>query len=913
MTKNKNKQGNIALILNTRITQVIQGVNMYSNSKVAKAIRLAMVFGAASVVSAPAAFAAGAPEAAEEVERIEVTGSRIKRTDVEGASPVQVISVEEFSQQGRLSIADALQNVTSNSFGSFMPSSGSSAQSQSTVSLLGAGSDRTLILLDGKRLAGSPSLGGSSVNLSSIPMAAVERIEILKDGASAVYGSDAIAGVINIILKKDFEGAAFDIQIGRPDEEGGDSKSMSLVLGMNSEKGNMTFVYDHQERGAIFDGDRDYTKASMEDLNGDGLISIYDETVGISYYGATIVNPTTGQLEASPKCDELASTVPGFVGSLDQGSALGGIGGGQVCGYGYANVSANSASTKRDSIMTSATYEINDDLELFARAMFSRNDSFGRFAPPAAGWDDIPANSEHNPYDETTDGFFRWYQIGTRDGEVTDYQQDYMLGLRGMINDNFDWEIAYHKAKLDYRSVGRSYLSYAGLYANLFLGEPLGSDDGIAAMKATTYTENLNEFDHIFGGVGFEMGELPGGMISHYFGGEYFEQSYDSKYDAQSEGGWIGGSAGNSASGERDTTAFFYEVSLPVTEDLVVSAAYRRDDYSDFGTKGTPSVKAEYRPMEDLLIRASYSKGFRAPSLSELLAATSFSATRAVDYVACDMQNIPADECKSRQFDNLIESNDQLDPEESTYINAGIVYAGIENFSVSLDYFNLEVENVISDITVQSLINAELGGQLDDMMARYPGVSLVRNPATGAITEDVITRSENGAIMTRQGLDLSLSYLLSTEVGDFRMASNTTYMIEVGEDVFFGGPEQDMAGGPGTPDWRSQFTLGYNYADFSATWSVDAIASTSEDEVLDVADGNPANFTQAFSNHNGTYVVHNLNMSYDFGQYGTVVIGARNLFEKGVMKDDEGFYNNDTLYFAGHLGRELYTGYKVKF
>ena len=160
----------------------------------------------------------------EQVERIQVTGSRIKRVDLEGASPVQIISAEDFDEQGRVSVADALRNVTANSFGSFIPSSGSSAQSQSTVSLLGAGSDRTLILLDGKRMAGSPSLGGASVNLSSIPMAAIERIEILKDGASAIYGSDAIAGVINIILKKDYEGASFSVQVGRPEADGADTR-----------------------------------------------------------------------------------------------------------------------------------------------------------------------------------------------------------------------------------------------------------------------------------------------------------------------------------------------------------------------------------------------------------------------------------------------------------------------------------------------------------------------------------------------------------------------------------------------------------------------------------------------------------------------------------------------------------------
>jgi iron complex outermembrane receptor protein len=862
------------------------------------------------LATSPIAFAA--EEVADEIEKIQVTGSRIKRTDMESASPISVITAAEFELQGRISVADALRNVTSNSFGSFVPSSGSSQQSQSTISLLGAGSGRTLVLLDGKRMAGSPSLGGASANLSSIPMAAVERIEILKDGASAVYGSDAIAGVVNIILKKDFEGASASFQIGRPDEEGSDTKSFSFTTGVTSDKGNITFVYDHQEQGAIFDKDREYTAASFSDQNGDGLVSIYDETVGISYYGATIRNPTTNALEASANCDNLTSTVPGFVGSLDQGSLLGGVGGGEVCGFAYANVSANSASTKRDSILTSASYELTDDIELYARAMFSRNDSFGRYAPPAAYWSGVPANSVDNPYAEDTVGYFRWHQIGTRDGNVTDYQQDYMIGLTGALGDTIEWEFSYHKAMLDYREVGRSYLSYSGLAYNAANDISLGTDVGIANMSATVYTENQNNFEQFFFGVGFELGELPGGNIMHYAGVEYFEQTFNSQYDKQSEAGLIGGSAGNSAAGARDTSAAFYEIAMPVTEELMLSAAYRYDDYSDFGSKGTPSFKLEYRPVDDILLRASYSKGFRAPSLSELLAATSFSATSATDYVACKAQSIAAADCNARQFDNLIESNANLGAEESTYINAGVVYSGIDNLSVKLDYFDLEVTNVISSITVQSLINAEYGGILNDLMAKYPGVSLVRD-ASGAVTEDVVTRSENGAVMTRNGLDLEIGYLLETEMGDFRFTSSTTYLIESGGDVYFSGPKQNQIGGPGTPEWRSQFVVNYSIDDFSINWTMDAIASTAEDSVLNTETGDPADFFQEYSNHNTSYVTHNVNVKYDLGSYGIATIGARNIFAKEIVRDDDGLWVNDTLYNAGHIGRELFAGYTISF
>lgn len=846
----------------------------------------------------------------EKLEELVVVGSRIKRNSFEGASPIEVLSNLELETQGRVSVADALRNITANSFGSFAPSSGSSAQSQSTVSLLGAGSSRTLVLVNGRRIAGSPTLGGSSANLSSIPMAAVERIEVLKDGASAVYGSDAIAGVVNVVLKNDFEGVAFDVQVGQPEMDGGNTKQMSLTFGASSDKGNITVVFDHQERGAIFDKDRPYTAPSMEDKNGDGLISIYDETVGISYYGATILGDN-GFL-ASPRCGELESTVDGFVGVLDQGSALGGVGEGTVCGFAYSGVSANSASTDRDSVMANVTYNINDDLELYANATLSRNDSFGRYAPPAARWNNMSADNPNNPTGREARGYFRWYQLGNRDGLVTDYQQDYTIGLKGNAGDNIEWEAAYHKASLDYRSVGRYYLSYAGLAYNQTYGIDLGSKEGIDNMRATTYTENQNNFDHFFGGVGFSFGELAGGDIQHYFGAEHFRQEFTSKYDAQSEAGLIGGSAGNSAAGDRDTTALFYEVNLPVLDNLNVSAAYRYDDYSDFGTKGTPSIKFDYRPTDDLVLRASYSKGFRAPSLDDLLAATSFSATRATDYVACRNQGIPFDSCRSRQYDNLIQSNTNLKPEESTYANIGIVYSGLENFTVKLDYFSLEVEDVISSITPQSLINAELGGILPQMLDKYPGVSLVRD-ANGSILGDIVTRSENGAFLSRKGFDLALEYNLETSIGDFNIKNVTTLLTESAGDVFFGGPRQNQIGAPGSPKWRSQLMLNYSVSDFVVNWTTDVIASTFEDEVLDLGDGNPQNFSYKYSNNNPSFMTHNINIKYLTGDYGTFTFGVRNLLDEGVILDDEDNWVDDSLYLAGHYGRQIYAGYNFSF
>ncbi|WP_349304133.1 TonB-dependent receptor plug domain-containing protein, partial [Pseudoalteromonas sp. S2721] len=199
----------------------------------------------------------------------------------------------DIKMEGDFTVADALRSSSLNSFGSFSERSGSSAQSQATINLRGAGSRRTLVLLNGRRFPGSPTLGGASANLNAIPMAAVERIDIMTEGASSIYGSDAMAGVVNVILKDNYEGLSFNIGAGHRDQdEGTTSSEFSVVGGISNDKGNITFAYDYQKREGISDAARDYTKAKIGDLDGDGDIEAYTaDTVGWSYYGATVLSP----------------------------------------------------------------------------------------------------------------------------------------------------------------------------------------------------------------------------------------------------------------------------------------------------------------------------------------------------------------------------------------------------------------------------------------------------------------------------------------------------------------------------------------------------------------------------------------------------------------------------------------------
>jgi outer membrane receptor protein involved in Fe transport len=936
-----------------------------------------MVFGAAATASVSTSAFSAEEAAEEEIEKIEVTGSRIKRTDLEGASPVTVITVEDMKIEGNFTVADALRGSSFNSFGSFSERSGSSAQSQATVNLRGAGSNRTLVLLDGKRMPGSPTLGGQSANLNSIPMAAVERIEVLTDGASSTYGSDAIAGVINIILKKDYEGLEFNIGTGqRTQDEGQTSSEFSIIGGVANDKGSITFAYDHQSRKGISDGARDYTAAKMTDFNGDGEIQAYSETDGWSIYGANVASPDFSQAQPATSCDDRIAmygedTFKKVAADEDWGQ------GSEYCMYAYANVSYNTASVDRNTVFVDANYELTDDVEWFGRAMFVQNKSFGRYAPPAAPWQNMSYENAENPYGvsadgegfkdpnhatnawspqfadnngdshyynydadgkatdsttqrtdadgelvfdadgnpvyvpeigaydpayayKTTTGYYRWAGIGTRDGNVHDYSQDYLMGLRGDLDwNNATWEVYYHRNVADNKSVGEFYLSYGGLAYNEANDIDLGSEAGIANMKATTLQQSSATMDQLYGGLGFDLFELPGGDVAHYFGMEYMAQTYADIYDGQSETGLIGGSAGNSASGDRDITAFFYEAALPVMDSVEVNLAARYDDYSDFGSNVAPKASIRWQALDSVVVRASYSEAFRAPGLDELNAATTFSAESATDYAACAADNISATDCPSKQFDTYYKSNPDLQAETSAYINFGVAWDITDNVGIKLDYFNLAIEDVISTKSVQSLLTDEAQGEI---AAVAPGTDVSQDTfyliRTNGKLLEAGTGYFNGGELNIEGSDLSINAFLETGFGDFSFNMVNSFIFDYGD-------EYNYAGTAGSPEYKSVSTISWRLSDHSLAWTANYTGSTSESDYIDDA----SNLVS--EGELDAWLLNHVTYTYDAGSYGAITLQVNNVFDEDPVLNSKGQWTNQDLY--NNFGRDIRASYRISF
>ena len=868
------------------------------NKKMSMAVRSALgLVAVASAMSAGLAFGQDTDGEEIEVEEVVVTGSRIKRTTNTKSQYVVSITAQDMKLTGEVTVADALRSSTLNSLGSFRESSGSSAQSNATFNLRGAGASRTAVLINGRRTVGSPSLGGGgSVNLNLIPMSFVERIDIIADGASAVYGSDAVTGVVNIIMKKGYDGAQFSMSYGDRAKDDGSENSFSFLTGAQGDKGSVTFGIEMDQRDPVFDKDRDFTAARYSDLDGDGYITGYAETEGVSFYATSLINPNYDPAIPYSENDPASWYVNPGNNCVDDGAFVGqmksdlvfGPDTGFYCGYAYANVSANRASTKRINSYVNANYNVSDDVEIYVDAVMSNNESFGRYAPPAAPGTMLASNPK-NPYGQDVSGYFRWTDIGTRDNIVNDTLIDVNVGMKADLTDDLSFEAYYTFSDYRSTSIGKYYLSYGGFAENVLYGVS-DLDTYNANLKTTTLNDDRQNMQKIFAGVQWNMFEMAGGQASSYFAVETFDVTYQADVDAQSEAGLVGGSAGNSAQGTRSVKAVSAEAILPVTDYLEIDLAVRYDDYNDFGSEVSPRVGATFTMIDNLDIKASYGQGFRAPDMSDLYGATSFSAESATDYYGCQLDGVSEADCPDRQFDTYIGSNPDLGAETSETMSIGAVYTYNDNWVGKINYVVLDLQNAVEYVSAQDMLNVDFNtGGLNPQVTRS---------AAGAVTE--IAAGYQNAVndVQRKSVDLALEGTIweSDEFGTFNLKTEATKYLTFETEAQFGsGILGDAVDSLGFPEWRSGALVSWTMGNWGANISTSYIGeseSASGEVKWD------------------SWKEHNLNVSYDFNEYGEVTLGANNLLNEDPLLDASGSMADEYQYPI--LGRVVYLQYTIE-
>ena len=774
----------------------------------------------------------------EDVEEVVVTGSRIATSEFTGAQPVIVIDEEDIANSVELSVAEVLRELPINTAGSFYERSGSSASSQATISLRGIGSGRTLVLIDGRRVPSTPKLGGESANINTIPTAGIERIEVLADGASAVYGSDAIGGVVNIITKKGFDGMIISGRVGDPDLPGGEEEAFSIVGGVTGEDSNITWSYEHSQRDIIYLTDRDYTGARAP--TDDNLSSGFSNSTYAWNYVLNEDDPSNGLVKGQylPAAECLGDSR--FVGDgktyiLGSAPAASTLDHNYVCAFDYTQIMARAAGKKNDYFTLNYDKEISDDMSSYFQAVVSRQETFGRYAPPASFINPFPAGLANARIPAQADGTperlvtinvpvtlrKRFIEIGPRASEDIDYTGNIVLGFTGEVMDDYTWDLSMQWHMADYIEHNCCY-SADRLFAQ---ASQAFKDNGEFTVNGTTYyslfdqtvvdyykattsvraKSQFKSLEYTFGGP---LTLVPD--TDFIIGVQSAEYQYENNYDKQSEIGNTGGGSGNSDGSGREYTAYFYESKTGFMDGAgEVDVAVRYDDYSDFGTNTSYTVKALYEVMDGLTLRFSTGTGFRAPGLGDLVSNTAFSAEYHTDYVKCNAQGIARDVCPEEQVNTDVQSNPNLGPEESESTNFGVIYQTAMH-SVAVDFFNTEIDGVITYVSVQDYIDASILGSSYESQLRSQGTYCDR---LGGQVDAPLTKCYTGPINGNQlevsGTDINYSGTFETTVGDFDLNINAVLMDESNQEAFFNGPVVNYVGLTSLPELRYQVNLGH--------------------------------------------------------------------------------------------------------
>jgi iron complex outermembrane receptor protein len=780
-------------------------------------------------------FATGAlAQQATKVEKIEVTGSNIKRVDTETVAPVEIITREQIERTGQPTIADVLRNIPANSGGSFGESfSNSFAPGAAGISLRGLGQKTTLVLLNGRRTAGygyAQNLQDTFVDLNSIPSAAVERVEILKDGASAVYGSDAIAGVVNIILRKDFKGA--DAGAGMGWFEGKNDYRANATFGMGDlakDTYNVFGVFDYYKRELLMMSETDF--GHSRDMRGyAGGRNFQSLTGGGTWRQLSATNALTPVHRAITDCRGTVMTGPqavtaGLIGA-PAGNTSFNIPGNTFCTQDFGNEFTALPETERMGFLGRATKEFSATATGYAEVGLSRNQTFQKFQDPffagttgltqtAAGLRPFTYNinfapgSAGNPFSSNARYVGVLGDMGTRDTEIT---SDTFRGLAGLTFTygkwDFDSALGYSKNEVESQYMNR--ISLSGTSAAF--GVPTSPQPPIPLSTTSTY--NLDRFSLNSAAVrdsiranfprkseselsffdtrgSTEVGKLDGGAVGLAVGFEFRKERLKDTPDPRAQSGDILGQGITATDGKRDNQSLYGELSLPFTQMIEAQLAARYDHYSDYGSSTTPKVGVKIKPSPALLLRANWGKGFRAPTLPEISPSVATFFTSVIDPTTG----------QAAQISGVYAGNPNLEAEKSTSSTVGIVWEPTRDFNVGLNFYWIEWKNIVSAPSFQSVVNAG-------------GPNVIRDPQTNAIVT-VLNNYTNLTEVKTNGLDVDARYTMSSSLGKWTARANFSYIDSFKEE---GVEVAGTNGGANTmPRTRGVVGIDWDYAGFQAT------------------------------------------------------------------------------------------------
>lgn len=692
----------------------------------------------------------------------------VTKADIDAAG---ITSAEQLMLQ--LNIAsNSNDNLASNS--SIVGGEDRGNNGASSANLRGQGASSTLVLLNGRRVA-THGFKGRSVDLNSIPFAAVERVEILRDGASAVYGTDAIGGVINFILKKDYEGVHVSAFSDLTEEGGGNIHKVSLLAGtgdIDTDGYNVMATVTYKKAEILRGTDRDFTntfqpdRGLSPDTRGTPFASLNDrwsnpDDPTSSHYnliGSGLINPETGlenstlnvmAIPGQPGCDAFPNT------DYDTGALWNRANETVSCSWDYPRAAVLQQPVDTLNLVSRGSLKLAENHEAFVEVVAARVESNKVFEPNqitpwsigTEGWYPstgssydyiVGALSDYYGAEQLNIGApiaYRWrcMDCGPREIKTVSESYKFQLGFEGVVFDDWDYKIGLSQSGNDAESELGSGYHYTEMLAaaigsgavNPFLlpGESqtaagmaaldAASAEGVVLFGGETTMTQLDA--SISGDTGFELG-LGGDSIWVAAGIDMRKEEYGFNGDKRAAEARpsIYGAPFDDANAldnvSRDVNAIFVETIVPITEQLEINAAVRRDDYSGFGGTTNPKVGVKFKPIDEVLIRAAYSTGFRVPSFNQLFNGFTEEPYTGQDfadpeYCAGGEVQSGNPQCEPIQPVTISGGKVDLGPEETNQSSIGVVIAPNEQFSINIDWWEIITEGSIQVPSLDILVD----------------------------------------------------------------------------------------------------------------------------------------------------------------------------------------------------------------
>ena len=705
-----------------------------------------------------------AQETEASLEEVVVLGSRIKRKSQAATStPLSSFGSDDLKNIGAKDTRDLIQTLTINA-GSQNNSDNLSQNftvGTSNVNLRGLGVASTLVLLNGKRQVTSSVVtdeGSSFVDTASlVPNLAIERVDILKDGASALYGSDAVAGVANFVTRDSFNGVEIELERRSRTSSGSqDDTNIDFVYGGDvGESGHILLAASYLDRSSLLLDETDFLVLGLEGSSTSG-------------FG----NPGTfrlpdGSIQADPNCE-----------------ANGGFLSGGFCRFDFGPQVTAVPDESRLQGFARANWDWNDNTTAWAEIGFARNNISREVSPsfPVLNTPTIPANNPGNPFGVEVDFFSRPFGVG-QPTEINLYDHTttrFATGLEGEFSDSLFWDLSFVRAANDAVQNPRDVIAsnyqaalngFGGINCDAANSAP--GTNGCLFFNPTSINDPVNQQlrsfiigDYIgdteseltsFEGTitGNELFSLPGGSAGFALGFQYREESLIAVYDSVTQQDGFAFLIGNTNfSGERDVTAIFGEILLPLAENLEVSAAVRYEDYGGgVGDTTDPKLSILWTPKDYLSFRGSIGTSFRAPSVHQLLGAQT------------NFANIsdPNNGGSSTFGGNRTIGNPNLEPEESTAFNLGVSWS-IANWELDFDYWDFAFEDVLTRENAQEIVNLNPNDP-----------ARVERTSAGTIAI-VNTNFINSTAIDTSGFDFNARAFYDSRFGTFAPSFSATYV-----------------------------------------------------------------------------------------------------------------------------------------